>query len=184
MGLTSGRSCFKIVSRLAYVRFVAMNEREKVIERDGILVVPAWIGPAKMFIISRGAAYQFGIFALTADNLVFTTEREVVIDERQADVEIKWTRWLAGSGFWIKTPRARRAICFGKPFPDAPGPTENVVAKTADTLGYAKDLPIEAMKDWLFGAGMIADLVGLAFAVRDLKDGRRAAARIRALLEK
>lgn len=161
-----------------------MNENEKVVERDGVLVVPAWIGPAKRFVPSKGAAYRFGIFALTADNLAFTTEREVVVDEYHDDVEIEWTRWLAKSGFWIKTPSARYAICFGKPFPDAPGPTENAVAKAAETLGYAKDLPIEAIKDWLFGAGIIADLVGLAFAVRDLKQGRRAAARVRALLEK
>jgi hypothetical protein len=159
------------------------TEDEKAIERNGVLVVPAWIGPAKTFVFKRGAAYLFGMFLVSGENLVFSSEDNVIVNECRRDVEIEWPRHFAGSGFWIKTPSARYAICFGKPFPDAPGPKGNAIAKTAAKFEGISNLDLSAVQGWLFGAEALAQFVRAASAVSDLRKGRRTAARVRAVLE-
>lgn len=118
---------------------------EDIIERHGALALPAWIGPAKVFVLKRGAAYRFGVFALTSDRLMFATDDAVPLDEARIDVAIKWPRFLAGTGFWIKAPNASYAIFLRPPFSDAPvkGDTVN---KAVAALESRSNLSLQAAR--------------------------------------
>jgi hypothetical protein len=153
---------------------------EGVIERNGVLATMAWIGPAKMFVLKRGAAYRFGIFALTPDRLAFATDDAVLLDEARANVAPKWPSFLAGSGFWIKTPSASHAIHFRRPFPDAP--VNSTVIKAVGALDDISNLSLQVALG-LSGADLVNHLVVATLADNKWKGARATTARVRAALE-
>jgi hypothetical protein len=159
-------------------------DNDALIEQDGALVVPAWRGPARMFVLTQGAAYRFGIFILTADNLAFAADDQVLMQERRAEVKIKWPRILVGGGFYVLAPANRCAICFGKPFWDAPRPSEYSIAQSVATLGATSALGFTVGQDWLPGEAIVSGLLS-AVARRQFAvwQGRPVAARVRAALE-
>jgi hypothetical protein len=159
------------------------DNADPVIERDGALIIPAWIGPAKLMVLKRGRAYRFGLFTLTADYLAFATAGEILMQERRADVQIEWPRHLAGSGFHVRAPAKSYAICFGKPFPDAPGPSQYSVAKAATAFGSISALGFAVGQDWLPEGAIVADVIRAVADIRELKHGRSVAAQVRAALE-
>jgi hypothetical protein len=159
-------------------------DNDTLIEQDGALIVPAWIGPARMFVFTQGAAYRFGLFILTTDNLAFASNEQILMQEHRAEVTIKWPRILVGGGFYVLALANRRAICFGKPFWDAPRPSESSVAQSAATLGAISALGFTAGQDWLpEGARVSGLLSGVARRQFAVWQGRPVAARVRAALE-
>ena len=72
---------------------------------DGVLVVPAWIGPAKHYVPSKGRAYTFGLFAVSSDTLAFLSS-DLTLEWPKDEVNITWPRLQGGAGCWCP-PRAR-----------------------------------------------------------------------------
>jgi hypothetical protein len=154
------------------------------IEQDGVLIVPAWRGPARMFVLTQGAAYRFGLFILTADILAFAANEQVLMQEYRVGVKVKWPRILAGGGFYVLTPADRCAICFGKPFWDAPRPSESSIAQSAAALGAISALGLTVGQDWLPGGALVRGLLsGVARRQFAVWQGRPVAARVRAALK-
>ena len=150
--------------------------------QDDGTVVPAWLGPDKLFVPSKGKAYVFGLFALAPNRVAFSTRAEVLIDERRQDVAFEWPRILAGGGCRLRMPSRSCLIAFGRPFPNAPAPDQEAIEAAYDGL-EALQTTVEGITDSLglgasvlgLGASVVGDLVGLAYAVTDLKKGRRSA---------
>ena len=157
---------------------------DTVIEQDGALIVPAWIGPARMFVLKQGLAYRFGVFMLSPDNLAFAADEQVLMQERRADVKIEWPKILAGGGFYVLTPAKRYAICFGKPFSSAPRPSQSSIARSAATLDAISGLGFTAGQDWLPDGTVVSDLfAGVTTRQTAVWFGRSVASRVRALLD-
>jgi hypothetical protein len=160
---------------------MAENENdEDITGRNAVLALPAWIGPAKVFVLKRAAAYRYGVFVLTSDRLVFATDDAVPLDEARAAVAAKWPRFLAGTGFWIKTPSASYAIFFRHPFPDSPAPGDKLV-KAVETLENISNLSLQAALG-LSGGDLTAHLSGLVFANSTVTEARATTARVQAAL--
>ena len=160
---------------------MAENENDEgVIERNGVLATMAWIGPAKRFVLQRGAAYRFGIFALTPNRLAFATDDGVLLDEARANVAPKWPGILAGSGFWIKTPSASCAIHFRRPFTDAP--LNSTVIKAVEALDNISNLNLQAALG-LSESDLNVHLRRATLADNKWKGARATTARVRAILE-
>jgi hypothetical protein len=152
-----------------------------VIERDGTLLAPAWLGPAKLFVFQRGRAYQFGIFALTAGDLLFAAGERLLVRVSRADAAIEWPRHLLSAGLYARTAAARHSICFFMPFTDAPAPDLRSVPHAATVLSGVPDLGFLGWQDGP-GAEAVTGLVGAAAAAGGRKRGREAADRVRAAL--
>ena len=150
-------------------------------DQDNATVVPAWLGPDKLWVMSKGRAYVFGLFALAPKRVVFSTEDEVLIDERRQDVTFEWPRLLAGGGCRLRTPSRSCLIAFGRPFPDAPAPDRELVEGAFEQIEALQETAEDVIDYLGMGASWIAlgtsvgDLVKLAIALSDLKKGRRTA---------
>jgi hypothetical protein len=160
----------------------AAMEDDAVIEQDGALIVPAWIGPARMFVLTQGLAYRFGLFILTADNLAFAANEQILMQEHRADVKIKWPRILWGGGFYVFAPVKRHAICFGMPFTNVPPPNQGSIARSAAALGAISALGFTAGQDWQPGGVIVSNLDTGVAALRRPWHGRSVGARVRAAL--
>ncbi len=154
-----------------------------VIEQDGALIAPGWIGPVSLFVPTQGLSYRFGVFILTADNLAFAADEQVAMQERRADVKIKWPRNLWGAGFHMLAPTSRHAICFGAPFWNVPRPSQSSIAKSAATLGAISALGFTVGQDWLPNGAIVSRLLHAIPSVYFTWQGRPVAARVRAALE-
>jgi hypothetical protein len=165
------------------VRFASENvmDNDAVIERDGTLLAPAWLGPAKLFVLRRGRAYQFGIFALTAGELLFAAGAHLLVQISRAEATIGWPGHLLDAGLFVQTATARYSICFFMPFTDAPAPNLHSVPDAASVLSGVSALGFLAWQDGP-GAAVVTGLVKVAAAAGGRKQGRRAADRVRAAL--
>ena len=103
-------------------------------DQDDATVVPAWLGPDKLWVWSKGKAYVFGLFALSPKRVAFSTQDEVLIDERRQDITFEWPRILAGGGCRLRTPSRSCLIAFGRPYPDAPAPDRELIEGAFDQL--------------------------------------------------
>lgn len=157
---------------------------DPVIEQDGALIAPAWIGPARMFVFTGGAAFRFGLFILTADSLAFAANEQILMREHQADVKVKWPRILFGGGFYVLAPAQRHAVYLGKPFSNAPPPSQGSIARSAATLGAISALGFTGGQDWLPGGAIVTNLDKGAATSRWVADGRPVGARVRAVLDR
>ena len=147
---------------------------------DGVLVVPAWIGPAKHFVPSKGRAYTFGLFAVSSETLAFLSS-DLTLTWPKDEVNITWPRLQGGAGCWLEWPDGKYAICFGKPFPNAPSPDADLLGGAAEALDTVSDLPI-GLDDLLTGTEILGNLLGLAASIRDIKTGRGTAQDVKAAL--
>jgi hypothetical protein len=156
---------------------------EVIIERNGVLAVPAWIGPAKIFVLKRGRAYRFGLFVLTPDRVLYATDNFVLLDAVRADVATKTPRFLAKSGFWIKMPSASYwlAIHFRRPFSDATlsgSPVINAVG----ALDEVSNLNLQAALG-LSREDLAEHLYRVALLMSEWKEARATTTRVEAALK-
>lgn len=143
---------------------------------------PAWHGPAKVWVSGRGAAYEYGVFAVTPTALVFSSARGVVFRVPRHATDVRWPWWSARIIAHLRTPNGEaHAIAFGRPFADAVGGDAASTGAAVDFLGVAGVLPTGGQR-FLQGAAVVGDLVALAATLTDLTSGRRRAAAARTAL--
>jgi len=151
-------------------------------EQEDTIVVPAWLGPNKLYVTAKGRAYTFGLFALTPNRVMFASDDEMLIDELREDSVFEWPRLLSGTGCRLRTPAGAWIITFGRPFPDAPAPDRDRIEGAAGVL-EALHNTAENLSDLAgLSVGVIGDLVLLAQSMSDIKKGRRTAHVVKAAL--
>jgi hypothetical protein len=149
--------------------------------QPGVLV-PAWLGPDKLFNTAKGKSYVFGLFKLTPDRIAFASDGATSIDVRRQEIVVEWPRLLGGGACRLRTPGGSWIIAFGRPFPDAPAPDQEKIEQAAEALEALHE-SAEKVSDWAgLGASVLKDLVVLAQALNDLKKGRRTADVVKAAL--
>ncbi len=145
-------------------------------------VVPAWLGPNKLFVGAKGSAYIFGLFSLTPARVAFAANGELKINEGRRDVAFEWPKLLAGGGCRVRAASQAWIVAFGRPFPDAPAPDREKIEGAAKALAALSERTSGLSDLAGLGVGVLADLVELAQAVADIRKGRRTAEIVKAAL--
>ncbi|MBX6389548.1 MAG: hypothetical protein IRZ08_11215 [Frankia sp.] len=150
---------------------------------DGeVRLFPGWHGPAKAWVSGRGAAYQYGVFALSPDTLAFAGPRGEVFHAPRRNTTISWPWWTGRIIAHLRLPGGERhAVAFGRPFPDAPDGDSATTGAAVDQLRLRGVLPVSG-QPFLHAAALVGDLVALASTVTDLAAGLRRARAVRAAL--
>ncbi|MEV6490017.1 hypothetical protein AB0M20_15540 [Actinoplanes sp. NPDC051633] len=151
-------------------------------KRKTAVVVPAWLGPNKMYNSAKGQSYVFGLFTIGARRISFAADEEVSVDVARKQATIEWPFWLAGGGCRLKTPSGAWIVAFGRPFPDAPAPDQEKIEAAATALEGLQAAAGQVSDLADLGAGVLKDLVGFAQAMTDIRKGRRAAETVKAAL--
>jgi hypothetical protein len=145
------------------------------------VIVPGWLGPLGFWIPQKGKAFTFGAFTVTTDEFIFSDESEVLLELSRSGTAVTWPRVYGGGGIGLEGGGLKRAVCFGRPFPDAPNPEPErfkEAMQSLDALGKGLDGTL---------GGLFADtggqLIGLFNSIQDIRSGRAAGKRIRAAIE-
>jgi len=147
-----------------------------------VTVVPAWLGPNKLFVGAKGRAYVFGLFSRTPARVAFAADGELKLNEGRQDVAFEWPKLLAGGGCRRRAGSQAWIIAFGRPFPDAPAPDREKIEGAASALAALSE-PAASLSDLAgLGVSLLGDLVELAQAVADIQKGRRTAEVVKAAL--
>ena len=145
-------------------------------------LVPAWLGPDKMFNTAKGKSYIFGLLGVTPSRVAFASADTRTFDVGRHEIVVEWPRLFGGAACRVRTPGGSWIVAFGRPFPDAPAPDREKIERAAEALDAVHD-SAEEISDWAGrGAGVVKDLVILAQALTDLKKGRRTADAVKAAL--
>jgi hypothetical protein len=164
--------------RLGRVRCRGLEEPMDAIAR---VVVPGWLGPARLFVLEQGRAYTFGAFMVTDDEFAFSDESQVLLRLRRDQTTIEWPRLNMGAAIKLESEGMKKVVFFGRPFPDAPSPEPQEFEGAATALGAAK----AGLGDSLGGlfADIGGDLITLFNSIQDQKRGRAVGNRVRAAIE-
>ena len=145
------------------------------------IVVPGWLGPARLFVLEQGRAYVFGAFTVTEGEYVFSDASQVLLRLRRDETRVEWPRWFMGGAIKLTGPGVKKIVAFGRPFPDAPSPEPAQFESAADAL----DIAVAGLGDGLAGtlAGIGGDLIQLVNGINDVKSGKAVGERIRSAIE-
>lgn len=145
------------------------------------VVVPGWLGPARMFVPEKGRAYTFGAFMVSSDEVAFSDETQMLLRLRRDETKIEWPRLLMGAALKLEGGGTRKVVFFGRPFPDAPSPEPERFKSAAGALDAAAAGLGDSLGALLADIG--GELITLFNSIQDQKRGRAVGSRIRAILE-
>lgn len=145
------------------------------------LVVPAWLGPARLFVAEQGRAYTFGAFLITDDQFVFSNDSQVLLCVNRERTTVEWPRLYMGTGIRLKGEGVKKVVFFRRPFPDAPSPEPQLFESAATALGAVG----AGLGDSLGGllADIGGDLITVFSSIQDQIRGRAVAVRVRSAIE-
>ncbi|WP_406328321.1 hypothetical protein [Streptomyces sp. NBC_00203] len=153
-----------------------------VTDQSDVLVVPAWLGPDKMFVMSKGKAYTFGLFAVASERVSFAADDQMPIDELRAGIIFEWPWFLGGGGCRLRGRSQSWIVAFGRPYPDAPAPGRETIEASANLLVSAGSWAGVVPDSLDLGLGILSDLFALAQTVGDIKKGRHTAEQVKGAL--
>lgn len=81
------------------------------------VVVPGWLGRARMVVPEKGRAYTFGAFMVSADEVAFSDETEMLLRLSRDETTIEWPRLFMGAGLKLEGGGIKEVVFFGRPFP-------------------------------------------------------------------
>jgi hypothetical protein len=143
-------------------------------ERD-LLAVPAWQGPARIWVPLKGKAFTSGVLAVGHHILLFTDGRRVTEISRDR-MAIRWPIHLLGTGCWISWDLDRAAFCFTLPLPGARRFDPGIIDRAAGILQHRFHL------DGPSRMRIVGALFTTAAVPSNLPQGRRIAHAVQARL--
>lgn len=152
--------------------------RKEIATAEAPLIVPVWVGPAKLFVWTKGRAYCVGILAVTRTRIALNSASHS-FDLPLSELTLEWPRLSAGAACYVTWRDGKCDVSFGKPFPNAPGMTESGLAEAAEglnALATIANLP----EGILMGGEILGKLLKAVGAFETLKAGRVVGERVRA----
>ncbi|MEU8633096.1 hypothetical protein AB0C38_13065 [Amycolatopsis sp. NPDC048633] len=145
------------------------------------LVVPAWLGPDKIFFWDKANAFDFGVFALDRTSFAFADSGGLRLSGAIAGAAFDWPKIFTGAAIRIKLDGVKKVVAFSRPFPESPGPDPTSAEQAVEVLEKIGELPMGEVAQGV--TGILSGVVNAINSVNELKAGRVVGTRVRGILE-